>query len=420
MYLKHLRLKNFRCFTEASLDFDRPGGNNRKWTVLVGENSTGKTAIMQAIALALSGSEALGELIGHPDKWIRAGAESAEIEIEIETASGQNRSVGLRIERGDVATTVQHRSADTASDLNDALAHTNRNYLAFGYGASRRRSSPDTGPQSTDGAVYRHPRARSLYSLFDINCPLRAMEESLFSRGDDGQNSVASAVAEMIGEVFPEVTFRFDPERLNVLCGTMDGEVPVSDLGDGYQNLISLIGDLLHQITTIYSDYSDPRSARCLLMVDSLESQLHPKLQRRLLDFLERSLPNMQLIVTTQSLVIAQQTPEDALHYTVRRPEGVEIARFNGDPRRMRLNQLMMTEAFGDSTYESLEVEQMKETFLELYDKAAPTSDDQAQMAQISQFLDQVPPEPGLHQLDEDQLRVVSEAMKIWKDTGEL
>lgn len=43
MYISHLHLKNFRCFEDASVEF-RPGVN-----VIIGENNSGKTAILAAL-----------------------------------------------------------------------------------------------------------------------------------------------------------------------------------------------------------------------------------------------------------------------------------------------------------------------------------------------------------------------------------
>ena len=47
MQIERLRLKNFRCYDELDIDFEP------KLTVIVGENGKGKTAIFDALAIAL-------------------------------------------------------------------------------------------------------------------------------------------------------------------------------------------------------------------------------------------------------------------------------------------------------------------------------------------------------------------------------
>ena len=48
MHLHELRLQNFRCFTDTTISFDE------RLTVLVGKNGSGKTAILDAAAIALN------------------------------------------------------------------------------------------------------------------------------------------------------------------------------------------------------------------------------------------------------------------------------------------------------------------------------------------------------------------------------
>jgi len=59
--LQWLRLENVRGF--ASLDLDL---SSRRRTVLIGQNGTGKTTLLRAVALAMAGSDALLSLAGTP------------------------------------------------------------------------------------------------------------------------------------------------------------------------------------------------------------------------------------------------------------------------------------------------------------------------------------------------------------------
>lgn len=47
MYLKKIKLHNFRCYEKAEIDF------HKQLTVIVGKNGSGKTSILEATAIAL-------------------------------------------------------------------------------------------------------------------------------------------------------------------------------------------------------------------------------------------------------------------------------------------------------------------------------------------------------------------------------
>ena len=50
-YFLSLSLENVRCFgPEQTLDLTNEEGNPAQWTVLLGDNGTGKTTLLQAIA----------------------------------------------------------------------------------------------------------------------------------------------------------------------------------------------------------------------------------------------------------------------------------------------------------------------------------------------------------------------------------
>lgn len=64
MYIRSLHIKNLKRLRDLSLTFTNDDGSPRMWTVLIGENGTGKTSILQAIALTAAGTLRVNDLAG--------------------------------------------------------------------------------------------------------------------------------------------------------------------------------------------------------------------------------------------------------------------------------------------------------------------------------------------------------------------
>jgi DNA repair exonuclease SbcCD ATPase subunit len=95
MFLQRLTLSNVKSFKELEIVLTQENGNTRAWTLILGENGTGKSTILKSAALLLAGSDALPELLVRPDDWIRLGASSCSLHADIVTAEGEERTVDL-------------------------------------------------------------------------------------------------------------------------------------------------------------------------------------------------------------------------------------------------------------------------------------------------------------------------------------
>ena len=88
---------------------------------------------------------------------------------------------------------------------------------------------------------------------------------------------------------------------------------------------------------------------------------------------------------------MAQQAAEGALHYLVRDDQGLHIHPFEGDPGKLLVHQLLMTEAFGHASDESLQTETLKGRYRELYDKSSGDDSSAEEMKKISDQIGQRP-----------------------------
>ena len=394
MFLSRVALSNVRSMESMTLDFGTGDGGNRRWTLLLGENGCGKSSFLRATALLLAGSEALPDLLGEPDAWIRNGAKQCRIEGTLITAKGEPREIALVINRGDRLKAIYERNSTSLEALDAAIAHTDRNYFVLGYGVSRRPASGKHG-----SAVFeeksRSARAQSLATMFSPDAALVSLEQWAMDLDyRKGKNSLA-AVRFALDRLLPEMEFtRIDRKKRQLVFKTVDGEVPLSQLSDGYQNMAAWCGDLLYRITETFPDRKDPLNTRGVLLIDELDLHLHPVWRRKLVDFLSDTLPNFQFLATTHSALTAQQSGEGEL-YVIRR-EGTKqrptLVPFIGEPRKMMLHQLLMSPMFGLASMDSVEVEQARAAVRKLRaKKAALTTSEKTQMVGLQQVLRAAP-----------------------------
>ena len=163
MFLERIHIENVRAIAGLELDLD---SHNRRWTLLLGENGTGKSTILRCIALLLCGRDALPELLGRdPSNWIRSGQTSARIHGTIATEQGAKRDVHLELRRGDTISRTLDRNAKPLAPLEDALAHTARSYFLAGWAAPHNFSLNFMKPPRYGGRMeirikQPHPAAR--------------------------------------------------------------------------------------------------------------------------------------------------------------------------------------------------------------------------------------------------------------------
>jgi len=361
MFLKKISLNNFKCLSNIELSFEQTTSANRKWTFILGENGTGKSNILKSIALVTSGSNALGELIGNVDNWIKFNEKSCSITAEIVTKKGEERIISLRLNRGDNLSKIISNNKESLHLIDDAIENASRNYFVVAYGASRRLSNEFYSKFDKN----RNSRSINVRNLFDNESSLNPLSSWIidldYRSGSEGINLVKEALHDFL----PGISFHsIDKEKKQVLFQTLDGVIPLDQLSDGYQNMAAWIGDLLFRITETFNDYKKPLETRGLLLIDEADLHLHPKWQRKLYNYISAKLPNFQVVATTHSPLTAQQADTGEL-FTLNRnsSDQIEIIPFIGSPKSLLVNQLLMTPIFGMETDESYEVQQTKQEY---------------------------------------------------------
>lgn len=391
MFLRRIRIRNVRSIGSLDISFTGPNGRPRAWTYLLGENGLGKSTVLRSIALVLAGGEAQAELVGNPDDWIRLKHSEAEIIADFSTAKGESRRTSVKFERGSGTLAFLHSNTTAREQLDAALAKAERNYFVAGYGVTRRPYSSPLSSRVIEQQSYRARRARALASLFSNDATLVSIESWAMDLDYRKPNLGLDIVRRAFDTLLQDVNFSgINRDRRQLEFQTADGVLPLGALSEGYQAMAAWCGDLLFQITETFGDHKDPLKTRGLLLVDELDLHLHPNWQRRLVQFLKRTFPQMQVVASTHSPLTVHQANENELHILRRKPDGVTADVYEGAPNKLLLHQLIQSPVFGLETLDSPQVAEVRDELRVLQrigQRDAPGPVDRKKIASLSKGL---------------------------------
>ena len=320
MKLKHITLENFRACEK--LDF----ALGSRLTLLLGNNGSGKTSILDAIAIGL------GAALTHlPSVSGITFKENGDIR-QVDNVVSPYARVALETEDGLIWDRVKRRDKSRATikatpmsvGLKALEAHLDRTVIdklnsgdqyelpvmAY-YGVSRAVLQV---PLRRKGFPKSHTRMEALEQALEARSSFRSAfiwfynkenEENRLQkekRNFDVTLKELDAVRRAISAIFPDISnphIEVNPLRLAV---TINGEtLDLMQLSDGYKTLLGLVIDLSMRMGLANPHLDNPLDAEAIVMIDEVDLHLHPSWQRRVLGDLLRTFSNTQFILTTHS-----------------------------------------------------------------------------------------------------------------------
>lgn len=336
MRLDQLHIQNFRCYEDATFDF-QPGFN-----LVVGVNGSGKTSLLQAVAASFNNfANALSKTGAHiSDQDVRFTIQSFENRLRFEQAfplklSAKGNSFGKKIWEITKGRNGVSASFDADANINiskklellDAGEIFDLPVLAV-YKADRRWLSSNI---SAETAVTQRPSRLDAYAnWFDAAADLKDFEAWLIGKTLErlqrmSKNGVLLSFEDELESVNRALKYalpssegiEYDME-LRRLVVNLEGKasLPFNSLSDGQRGMIALIADIARRMCLLNPQMGKDvlKNTSGVIIIDELDIHLHPAWQRTIVPALRAAFPKVQFIAASHSpQIIGSLQPEEVI-----------------------------------------------------------------------------------------------------------
>lgn len=413
MWVEELTLENIKCFEKVTLKFSDKTNKRPKWITLLSENGSGKTTILQSLALLLAGPESATQLLPRPIGWLKDETKFGKISIRIHKDDCDSGSFGEQKKRlsfgysqhitGREPITIRskahtqpgiHESPDKALSWlrQNAFSPQSQGWFAAGYGAFRRltRSHQIIVPTLDTPSRY-----TNFVSQFQEGEELAAFQQWMIyldyreaKENDPAARRLREIGVNAINELLPPgVRYHSIDADGRILFDDHGTKVSTAGLSDGYRSVLGLGGDLVWRMISAFQESENPLHEPGVVLIDELDIHLHPMWQRNIAGWLRNQFPNIQFIVTTHSPMVAAGAGSDALTLKIGK-DSTPILPITQSLFSMDVDDILKSEAFGLISTFSPETEKKLNRLSALQTKIEPLNDSESEeYKQLSLFI---------------------------------
>jgi predicted ATP-binding protein involved in virulence len=328
MKINKLRLLNFRCFEEYDIEL------SNRFTLLIGDNGSGKTAALEALAISAGTF-----FLNIPNIQISDKDRISEDDIHYEFAKlGQGIIKESSLKHTVIAahglidnqeiSWARHRDPEasliSSKNIIDLVEEKNRKkidsktffpVIAY-YGTGRLWQKIEEKEIETLGPDSRlvgyqdclNP-ASNLEQLFRW---FKTQELAALQKNETRQvlEAVRNAIKEMLIPDTKRVWWDVDWDEI-LIETEIQGKtqtIPFHLLSDGYRNMIGMVADIAYRMATLNPQLEADviKQTEGIVLIDEIDLHLHPKWQREVVDRLLKTFPKVQFVASSHSPFIIQ------------------------------------------------------------------------------------------------------------------
>ena len=335
MYLERISINNFKAVKSMEIEFT-PGVN-----LLIGDNGVGKTSVLEAIAVVLSGM--LKGMNGVPTKNIlqndihfvleEKGDASSEIRYDtpVEIAgilktgdlsfqwkrirTDENRNAGTKMEDDGIVKWMQRNSNEPDTLLPLLCFQSDARVWQMHRGDFGKELKKKLNDRRCGyiGCLDYSLDIKGIQA-WCLKMELNAFQKKHEIREYEAFKKIVSVFMKRISQLtsIPKISYSTQLEQLVYQEG--ETVLPISDLSAGYQSLLWMVMNLAYRLALLNPEKAENLGDTAgIVLIDEIDMHLHPKWQWNIVNALEETFPNIQFILATHSPIVISSCKNEQL-----------------------------------------------------------------------------------------------------------
>ncbi|WP_312444568.1 ATP-dependent nuclease [Lacrimispora sp.] len=359
MYISKLSIEGYKnCKNKSIITF------NQGLNILVGENASGKTTIIDAIRVILKDREL--PYISEDDFYRAFGKAEAKndirIDIKMEDLSSNEEitflswcnanfeaELHLEVEKNPNNKGYYKKAVWGGKSRASAFEEETFDYIDTIYLPALRNAEEKltNGKKSRLALLLQHQyngeesKEQLVNAFSTFNSSIIENKEHNFDEIEKAKTDINSAMLKSMGSVFGQsINLQFSEnsflsilQNIKMVFFPYIGEMDITKFRDvainslGYNNLLYM-ATVFAELEVITKD----KNLLTVLLIEEPEAHLHPQLQVKLIKYLQKisvEKDNLQIILTTHSPVLASSVPIDNLIYISRGEDNIYSCRIS-------------------------------------------------------------------------------------------
>ncbi|MCH7408948.1 AAA family ATPase [Belliella sp. DSM 111904] len=323
VYVEKIELKNFKCFSSLAIEFNHNSDSpieNEPWLLFLGENGVGKSSLLKAFVIGLTGDEYIKSLELEGKDLLKHGARSGFIRIHL---VGAIRPIEVTFNKTEIKTTLYQPIV---------------NIVAY----NSIRLKPKEGKIQPEKGDFYGAKAKNLFdytfSLIDADSWL----VKLFKKDKDAFDRVAISLKDLM--------LLENDDTISIVKNQpvikRNGDVfLIDELSDGYRSIFYLAVDIM---ATLAGENVTFDLAEGMVLIDEIGTHLHPRWRMEVVTRLRKAFPKIRFVVTTHEPLCLRGLRAGETVVLTKNQENEVIALTElPDPSELRVDQILTSDFFG-------------------------------------------------------------------------